>query len=66
MDVTETQKSENGTSRKPLWKRPKEKKEYTKAEMERIKATQDVLEIIREMKEEGVFDNILKEKTSKI
>ncbi|CAN5181368.1 hypothetical protein BH20ACI1_BH20ACI1_03980 [soil metagenome] len=66
MATNETNNSENGTNRKPRWKRPKEKEEFTEAEMARIKATQDVLEIIREMKEEGVFDDILKEKTSKI
>ena len=66
MDITEIQKSENGTNRKPRWKRPKAKKKYTEAEMRLIETTREVLKIIREMKEEGAFDDILKDKSSKV
>ena len=66
MATTETNNSENGTNRKPRWKRPKEKKKYTEAEMRLIESTREVLKIIREMKEEGAFDDILKDKSSKV
>ncbi len=66
MAATETNISENGTNRKPRWKRPKAKKKYTEDEMRLIETTRAVLEIIREMKEEGAFDDILKDKNSKV
>lgn len=66
MATTEPNISENGTSRKPRWKRPKAKKKYTEAEIQRIEATRAVLQVIREMKEEGVFDEIQSEEISKI
>ncbi len=66
MSTTETDISENGTNRKSRWKRPKAKKTFTEAEMRRIEATRAVLEVIREMKEEGVFDEIQSEEISKI
>ena len=66
MDITEINNNTNGTSRKPRWKRPKAKKKYTEAEMRLIETTREVLQVIREMKEEGVFDDILKDKNSKV
>ena len=66
MAITEPNISENGTNRKPRWKRPKAKKKYTEAEMRLIETTREVLQVIREMKEEGVFDDILKDKNSKV
>lgn len=65
MDITETNNT-NGTNRKPRWKRPKAKKKYTEAEMRLIETTREVLQVIREMKEEGAFDDILKDKSSKV
>ncbi len=64
MEITQTNNGKNRT--KPRWKRPKEKKKYTESEMELIETTRAVLEVIREMKEEGEFDHILEKKTSKI
>ena len=46
MDITETNNNTNGTSRKPRWKHPKEKKEFTEAEMARITASRDVMKVI--------------------
>ncbi len=65
MTITKTNNSKNGTNRKPRWKRPKEKKKYTEAEMRLIETSREVLKIIREMKEEGAFDDILKTKVQK-
>lgn len=62
MEKNQTNNKSNGA--KPRWKRPKEKKKYTEAEMQRIKATRDVLKIIREMKETGEFDEFLAEEHS--
>jgi hypothetical protein len=56
----------NKDEAKRRWKRPKEKKKFTEAEMARIKASREVLKIIGEMKEEGAFDEFLKEEHSKI
>ena len=64
MENANTNGNKNGA--KPRWKRPKEKKKYTKAEMELIKATRDVLEIIQKRKEAGEFDEFLKEEHSKV
>ena len=61
MATTETNISENGTNRKPRWKRPKEKKKYTKAEMRLIETSRAVLEVIREQKARGDFDEYLKD-----
>ncbi len=63
MDTNKINNNENGA--KPRWKRPKEKKKYTKAEIELIRTTRDVLEIIRRRKEAGEFDEFLKEEHSK-
>ena len=65
MATTETNGA-NKNGAKPRWKRPKEKKHYSEAEMRLIKASRDVLDVIREMKEEGEFDYILKNKKSKV
>ena len=54
---------ENGA--KPRWKRPKEKKKYTEAEMQRINASLAVMEIIQRQKEAGEFDEFLEEEHSK-
>ena len=63
MNTNKINGGENGA--KPRWKRPKEKKKYTEAEMQRIKATRAVLEVIREMKEAGEFDEFLAEEHSR-
>lgn len=62
MATTETNSSENGANRKPRWKRPKEKKKYTEAEMRLIETSRAVMEVIREQKENGDFDEIIKPK----
>lgn len=65
MEINQNNKS-GEIKTKPRWKRPKEKKKYTEAEMRLIETTREVLKIIREMKEEGAFDDILKDKSSKV
>ena len=62
MAASETNISENGTNRKPRWKRPKEKKKFTEAEMRLIKASRAVMEVIQEQKARGDFDEIIKQK----
>lgn len=58
--------SENGTNRKPRWKRPKEEKEFTEAEMRRIKASRDVMEVIEKQIARGDFDEYLNKENSKL
>ena len=66
MAITETNNSENGTNKKPRWNRPKEKKKYTEAEMRLIETSRAVMEVIREQKERGDFDEYLNEENAKI
>lgn len=61
--TTATQKK---TRTKPRWERPKEPEKYTKSELQRIKATKKVLKIIRELKKEGAFDELLEEERSAV
>lgn len=62
MENTNTNGNKNGV--KPRWKRPKEKKKYTEAEMQRINASLAVMEIIQKRKEAGEFDDFLVEEHS--
>ena len=66
MDTIETKTSENGTNRKPRWKRPKEKKKFTEAEMRLIKASRDVMKVIQKQIERGDFDEYLNKEDSKL
>ena len=62
MENTQTNGNKNGA--KLRWKRPKEKKKYTEAEMQRINASLAVMEIIQKRKESGEFDEFLAEEHS--
>ena len=66
MATTETNISENGTNRKPRWKRPKEKRKFTEAEMARIKASRAVMKVIQKQIERGDFDEYLDKEVSKL
>jgi len=66
MAVTETNISENGTNKKPRWKRPKEKKTFTEAEMRLIKASRAVMKVIEKQIARGDFDEYLNKEDSKI
>ena len=66
METTETKTGENGANGKRRWQRPEEKEEYTEAEMRLIETSRAVLKVIREMKEEGAFDDILEKQNSKV
>lgn len=62
MKQTTTAQKKNGA--KPRWERPKEPEKYTKSELQRIKAGMEVLKIIRELRKEGAFDELLEEERS--
>lgn len=64
MEKAQTNGNKNGA--KPRWKRPKEKKKYTADEMELIRTSRAVMEIIQKRKEAGEFDEFLKEEHSKV
>ena len=64
MATTQTNRNKNGA--KPNWKKPIEKEKYTEAEIELIKASRAVMEIIQKRKEAGEFDEFLKEEHSKV
>ena len=66
MITTETNNSENGTKSKPRWKRPKEKENFTEAEMRLIKAGREVLKVIQKQIERGDFDEYLDKEKSKL
>ncbi|MGI8640010.1 MAG: hypothetical protein ACR2MG_08635 [Pyrinomonadaceae bacterium] len=66
MATTETNNSENGTNRKPRWKRLKEKESFTEAEMARIKASRAVMKVIQKQIERGDFDEYLDKEVSKL
>ena len=66
MAITEINISENGTNRKPRWKRPKEKKNFTEAEMRLIKASRAVMKVIEKQIKRGDFDEYLNKEDSKI
>jgi len=66
MATTETNNSENGTNKKPRWKRPKEKKNFTEAEMRLIKASREVMKVIQKQIERGDFDEYLNKEDSKL
>ncbi len=66
MDTTEINKSDNGTNKKPRWKRPNEKKTFTEAEMARIKASRAVMKVIEKQIARGDFDEYLNKEDSKI
>lgn len=62
MAATETNDNKNGA--KPRWKRPKEEKEFTEAEIDRIKASRAVMRVIEKQIARGDFDEYLKKDDS--
>ena len=64
MDITETKTSENAANKKPRLKRPKEKKEFSEAEMRLIKASRDVMKVIEKQIARGDFDEYLNKEDS--
>ncbi|MDQ3375256.1 MAG: hypothetical protein M3521_15385 [Acidobacteriota bacterium] len=64
MATAKTNENENGA--KPQWKRLKEKKEFTEAEMARIKASRAVMKVIEKQIERGDFDEYLDKEHSKV
>jgi len=64
MENPQTNGSKNGD--KPHWKSPKDKKQFTAAEMARIKVSRAALEATQTQKERNDFDEYLKKEDSKI
>ncbi len=64
MENPSTNGSKNGA--KPRSKKPKEKENYTEAEMELIKTSRAVMKIIQKRKDAGEFDEFLKEEHSRV